>query len=86
MGVLVKDERESESQPLGSQGEPQQQQQQQEEEGGRILNEPSISGHHAQTNVTDKNGAHDTLANCMLDNSTERSFGVGKRSLSYEQP
>jgi len=53
---------------------------------GRILNEPSISGHHAQTNVTDKNGAHDTLVNCMLDNSPERSFGAGITSLSNEQP
>lgn len=53
---------------------------------GRILNEPSISGHHPQTNVTDKNGAHETLLNCMLDNSVERGFGVGKTSLSYEKP
>ena len=57
--------------------------------GGRILNEASISGYHPQTNVTDKNGAHDTLVNCMLDNSlatTERSCGVGRMSRSYEQP
>lgn len=46
---------------------------------GRILNEPSISGHHPQTNVTDKNGARDTLLNCMLDNSVERGFRLGEQ-------
>lgn len=60
-------------------------QQQQEEDGGwgggGILNEPSISGYHPQTNVTDKNGSHATPLNCTLDNSlarAQRSLEVGK--------
>lgn len=55
--------------------------------GGRILNEASISVHHRQTNVTDRNGSHDTSANCALVNSLAT---VGRRArvaeTSQEQP
>lgn len=55
--------------------------------GGRILNEASISVHHRQTNVTDRNGSHDTSANCALVNSLAtagRRVRVGETS--QEQP
>lgn len=55
--------------------------------GGRILNEASISVHHRQTNVTDRNGSRDASANCALVNSLAtagRRVRVGETS--QEQP
>lgn len=57
--------------------------------GGRFLMSRASAAINPKMNVTDKNGAYDTMVNCMLDKSSataERIFGVGKTSLNYEQP